>query len=70
MGTFFESIKFNDFDRLLQPSTFVVRPARYAFEGIFDCSSVLLGAATAVTPQSISQGRRAFCGSLLISSAT
>ena len=28
--TFYESIKFNDFDFLLQPSFFIIRPARYA----------------------------------------
>ena len=32
MRTFYETIKFNDFDYLLPRSLFVIRPARYALK--------------------------------------
>ena len=49
----------------LQPSLFVIRPARYARKQISDRFTIPTTATAAFAPQSIPQGRRVFCGSFL-----
>jgi hypothetical protein len=62
-------MKLNLFCCFLRRSSFVIRPARYARKQILYRSSLALTDTAFVTPQSFSQGRRVFCGSLLSFSA-
>jgi hypothetical protein len=65
----YRMMKFNDFDPLLRPSLFVVRPARNALERIWYSSLRPMGAAAIIPPLGALHGRRVFCGSLLNFSA-
>jgi hypothetical protein len=58
-------MKFNPFYFSLRPSLFVIRPARCALSGIRDSRVLLMNVTPVVPTQSTSQGRRAFCGSIL-----
>jgi|GEM_PF-2183985 hypothetical protein len=58
-------MKFNGSGSLLRHSLFVIRPARYARKQIWDRSTVPVDVRSSLLRPSISQGRRAFCGSVL-----
>jgi hypothetical protein len=55
-------MKLKFFCCFLRHSTFVIRPARCAFSGIWASRVSLMNVATTVSMQSVSQGRRVFCG--------
>jgi len=58
-------MKYNDCNCLLRRSLFVIRPARYALKLISIRFAMPKSVTVTVTLQSSSQGRRAFCGSVL-----
>jgi hypothetical protein len=55
-------MKLNSFCCFLRSSTFVIRPARCALSGISASRVFLMNVTTTVSVQSVSQGRRVFCG--------
>jgi hypothetical protein len=61
----FRMMKLNLFSSFLRRSSFVIRPARCALSGISASRVFLMNVTTTVSVQSVSQGRRVFCGSLL-----
>ena len=58
-------MKFNALDYPLLPSSFVIRPARYALKLISIRFTMPMSYTSTRTPQSTSHGRRVFCGSFL-----
>jgi len=61
----FRMMKLNLFSHFLRRSLFVIRPARYALKQIHERSAMPMNVTVTLIIQSISQGRRVFCGSLL-----